>query len=231
MGSTKRPLQLVSEGQFQKEQNVEGEDIFDNVEDDRGPEDTVDKDTFDTVDKDTEPPADENILNTSQHNRYNLRSRQINQTTISDFKMIPIYVTNMKTTKSSSILKSLRTYKPEYNFDIEKFRLNDRPEFKAHKKALFLHGSNCFEKDSPICIFHNSIKITYFVDNDIARYNFGHHNLSDIKISNDSCRVTFADTVDCKHENSRDKIEVNWTRLQLSTYYYCSLREMSVLKN
>ena len=121
MGSTKRPLQLVSEGQFQKEQNVEGEDIFDNVEDDRGPEDTVDKDTFDTVDKDTEPPADENILNTSQHNRYNLRSRQINQTTISDFNMIPIYVTNMKTTKSSSILKSLRTYKPEYNFDIARF--------------------------------------------------------------------------------------------------------------
>ena len=95
MGSTKRPLQLVSEGQFQKEQNVDGEDIFDNVEDDRGPEDTVDKDTFDTVDKDTEPPADENILNTSQHNRYNLRSRQINQTTISDFNMIPIYVTKM----------------------------------------------------------------------------------------------------------------------------------------
>ena len=99
MGSTKRPLQLVSEDQFQKEQNVEVEDIFDNVEDDRGPEDTFDTDVFDTVDKVTEPPADENILNTSQHNRYNLRSRQINQTTISDFNMIPIYVTKMTTTK------------------------------------------------------------------------------------------------------------------------------------
>ena len=137
----------------------------------------------------------------------------------------------MTTKKKPSLLKSLGGYKTKHNYDINKFRLNDRSEFRAHKKALYLHGSVCSKDNCDTCIFHNAVKCTYYVDNDLPRYNFGHHDLRDTKILKDSCRVTFNNNLDYSNENKQEKVEINWTKLQLATYFCCSLKEMMILNN
>ena len=43
VGPTKRPLALVNPEEFRKDQGLEEVDIFDNTEDTRGPEDTVER--------------------------------------------------------------------------------------------------------------------------------------------------------------------------------------------
>jgi hypothetical protein len=134
------------------------------------------------------------------------------------------------TKKKSSLLKSFRGYKINHNFDINRFRLIDQSEFKAMKKALYLHVKVCFRDDCVACVFYNAVKNMNYTNNDLPKYNFGHHDVSDIKIIKDKCKVKFNETLDYSNEDKKQIIEINWTKIQLSTYYCCSLKEMMILK-
>ena len=85
------------------------------------------------------------------------------------------------TEKKSSLLKSFRGYKIENKFDINRFRLIDQSEFKAMKKALYLHVKVCFRDDCVACVFYNAVKNMNYTNNDLPKYNFGHHDVSDIQ--------------------------------------------------
>ena len=56
-------------------------------------------------------------------------------------------------------------------------------------------------------------------------------NCDTTKILKDSCRVTFNINLDYSNENKQEKVEINWTKLQLATYFCCSLKEIMILNN
>ena len=99
-----------------------------------------------------------------------------------DFEAKPLKLINETTEKKSSLLKSFRGYKIKHNFDINRFRLIDQSEFRAMKKALYLHEKVCSRNDCVTCVFYNAVKSIYYINNDLPKYNFGHHDVSDIQI-------------------------------------------------
>ena len=106
----------------------------------------------------------------------------------------------------------------------------DQSEFKANKKALDLHVKVCFQIGCEACVFYNAIKNMIYTTNDLPKYNFGHHDISDIKINKEKCKVQFNQTLDFSNGDEKQLIEINWTKIQLSTYFCCSLREMKNMK-
>ena len=97
------------------------------------------------------------------------------------------------------------------------------------KKALYLHEKVCSRNDCVTCVFYNAVKSIYYINNDLPKYNFGHHNVSDIKIIKDKCKVRFNETLDYNDDDKQQKVEINWIKIQLSTYYCCSLKEIMIL--
>jgi hypothetical protein len=231
MGPTKRKLALVSQEDYMENMS-EGGDIFDNPdEDNRGDEENEKENLEDELpDVEGELPEKDDILDLRHHSGYNLRSRNINQLETNTFKDDELKQLKEITGNKSSLLKSFRGYREENNFDINKFRLTDQSEFKAIKKALDLHVKVCFQIGCEACVFYNAIKNMVYTTNDLPKYNFGHHDITDIKINKEKCKVQFNQTLDFSNGDEKQLIEINWTKIQLSTYFCCSLREMKIMK-
>ena len=210
----------------------EGGDIFDNPdEDNRGDEENEKENLEDELpDVEGELPEKDDILDLRQQSGYNLRSRKINQLETNTFKDDELKQLKEIKENKSSLLKSFRGYREENNFDINKFRLMDQSEFKANKKALDLHVKVCFQIGCEACVFYNAIKNMVYTTNDLPKYNFGHHDITDIKINKEKCKVQFNQTLDFSNGDEKQLIEINWTKIQLSTYFCCRLREMKNMK-
>ena len=226
MGSTKRKLALVNQEDFLTNE-VEGNDIYDDPGEDTRGDEEIEKEMMEDElhDGEEELPKKDDILNMDHHSGYNLRSRKINQLETETF-----IDDDLKQLNSNSLLKSYKGYKGKNNFDLNKFRLTDKSEFQAIKRALNLHVRVCFQIDCETCIFYKIIKNIGYTANDLPKYNFSHHDISDTKIYKERCKVQFNQTLNFSDGDDKQLIKINWTKIQLSTYFCCSLREMNNIK-
>ena len=225
MGSTRRKLALVNEEEFLTDEE-EGNDIYDNPEEDtRGPED-VEKEMLEDALHDgvEELPERDDILNVAHPSGYNLRSRKINQLETETFKDDGLKL------NAKSLLISYKGYNGINNFDLNRLRLTDKSEFQAIKRASNLHIRVCIQEGCETCIFYKKIKNIGYTANDLPKYNISNHNISDTKIKKEKCKVQFNQTLNFSDGDDKQLIKINWTQIQLSTYFCCSLREMKNVK-
>jgi hypothetical protein len=209
MGNTNQKFQLIhpvsADGEEEETMGLGRED-----------EVLIEEGNIETLDEDEDYSEQETENKNLVGHRYNLRSRKlnINQTTFDHNKPQLI-----------SILKKVNKFEQKQNLEI--LRMADKNQFYANKKAFIIHTSNCVTEGCQECIFFKQVKGFIFQQNSLLNYEIGNINFSDTKLQKTVKKLRFINGPN--KEIKKRKLIVNWTSIQLSSWFCTSLIEYTLI--
>jgi hypothetical protein len=219
-GHTKRKFQLIhpvsAEEELEESMGL-GEEDTELVEE--GNVEELDQQDRDYTE---DSPVNENLVG----HHYNLRPRKV-KINFTTFNLNKLQLNQINFGTQNSILKKKNNYDLKQNLEL--FRMGDKFQFFANKKAFLLHTSCCMTTECEECIFYNEVKRFVFQENSLLNYEVGFSNFSDTKINKSGKKLSFVKGT--KQERKRKhKLRINWNSVQLASWFCVSLIEINHLK-